>query len=76
MADQSNVSSHFKGVAANYDELYAFSYDSFSQLTAEHLQLQPHDMLVDIGAGTGAISHLVWKKAGRFRLVSGAGPRD
>ena len=66
MANQSNVRTHFKDVAANYDELYGFVYDALSQLTIEHLQLKPDDLLVDVGAGTGAISHLIWKKAGNF----------
>jgi len=64
--EQTNVFKHFKEVANRYDELYGFVYEELSQLTVKHLQLKPNDLLADIGAGTGAISHLIWKKAGLF----------
>lgn len=64
--EQTNVFKHFKEVANRYDELYGFVYEELSQLTVKHLQLKPKDLLADIGAGTGAISQLIWKKAGLF----------
>ena len=67
--EQTNVFKHFKEVANRYDELYGFVYEELSQLTIKHLQLKPNDLLADIGAGTGAISHLIWKKAGLFLTV-------
>ena len=68
--EQTNVFKHFKEVANRYDELYGFVYEELSQLTIKHLQLKPNDLLADIGAGTGAISHLIWKKAGLFNTAS------
>ena len=62
--EQVDVVKHFKDVANRYDELYGFVYEELSQLTVKHLQLNSDDLLVDVGAGTGAISHLIWKKAG------------
>lgn len=64
--EQTNVFKHFKEVANRYDELYGFVYEELSQLTVKQLQLKPKDLLADIGAGTGAISQLIWKKAGLF----------
>ena len=67
--EQADVVKHFKDVANRYDELYGFVYEELSQLTVKHLQLQPDDLLADVGAGTGAISHLIWKKAGLSILL-------
>ena len=60
----SAVSKHYADVANRYDELYSFANDYIAEFAVEHLQLKPDDLLVDSGAGTGAISHLIWKKAG------------
>ena len=66
MAYQSTrtLKSIYSDVAASYDKLSDFKYDPISRLAVQHLELQPRDKLVDIGAGTGAQSHLIWKKAG------------
>ncbi len=53
-------------IASRYDELHEFEYDKVSDITAKHLQLVPTDLLVDVGAGTGGITHLLWKKAGSY----------
>ena len=58
------VSKHYTDVANRYDELYGFTNDYIAEFAVKHLLLDPDDLLTDIGAGTGAISSLVWKKAG------------
>ena len=62
--EQEDVAKHFNDIANHYDELYGFAYDYVPELAIKHLQLNPDDLLVDIGAGTGAISSLIWEKAG------------
>ena len=62
--EQQDVVKHFTDVASRYDELYGFAYDYIPDFAIKHLQLKPDDVLADIGAGTGAISSLIWKKAG------------
>ena len=62
--EQQDVVKHFTDVASHYDELYGFAYDYIPDFAIKHLQLKPDDVLADIGAGTGAISSLIWKKAG------------
>ena len=59
-----SVSKHYSDVANRYDELYGFTNDYMAEFAVKHLRLKPDDLLVDIGAGTGAISHLIWMKAG------------
>ena len=63
--EQPDVERHFTDVASRYDDLYEFMYDYLPEFAIKHLQLKPDDVLADIGAGTGAISSLVWKKAGK-----------
>ena len=62
--EQPDVERHFTDVASRYDDLYGFTYDYIPQFAIKHLELKPDDVLADIGAGTGAISSLIWKKAG------------
>ena len=63
--EQLDVSEYYNDVAANiYDDLWGFTYDYIAELAVKHLHLKPGDRLVDIGGGTGAISHLISKKAG------------
>lgn len=58
-------SEYYDDEAANiYDDLWGFTYDYIAEFAIKHLQLKPNDHLADIGGGTGAISHLIWKKAG------------
>ena len=59
-----SVSRHYADVANRYDELYGFTKDYVAEFAVKHLQLKPDDHLADIGAGTGAISSLIWRKAG------------
>ena len=62
--EQQDVVRHFTDVASSYDALYGFAYDYIPEFAIKHLQLKPDDVLADIGAGTGAISSLILKKAG------------
>ena len=64
MMEQQDVVKHFTDVASRYDDLYGFAYDYLPEFAIKHLELKPDDVLADIGAGTGAISSLIWKKAG------------
>ena len=64
MMDQEDISKHYNDVANRYDKLYGFACDYIAEFAIKHLQLKPDDLLADIGAGTGTISHLIWKKAG------------
>ena len=64
--DQEKGAKHFTDIASRYDDLYRFQYDHISELATKHLQLKPGDLLADIGAGTGGLTHLIWKKAGLF----------
>ena len=67
--EQQDVVKHFTDVASRYDDLYGFAYDYMSEFAIKHLHLKPDDILADIGAGTGAISSLIWEKAGEFNFV-------
>ena len=62
--EQQDVVKHFTDVASHYDDLYGFAYDYVPEFAIKHLRLEPDDILADVGAGTGAISGLIWKKAG------------
>ena len=62
--DVSSVSQHYSDVAARYDELYGFTYDYITEFAVKHLRLEPDDRLTDIGAGTGAVTSLIWRKGG------------
>jgi ubiquinone/menaquinone biosynthesis C-methylase UbiE len=64
-----HVVRHFTDVANRYDDLYCFTYDYLPEFAIKHLQLRPDDVLADIGAGTGAISSLIWKKAGIKNVI-------
>ena len=54
----------YTSVAPRYDDMYRFMYETFAELIVQHLQLEPGDHLADVGGGTGAVSHLMWKKVG------------
>ena len=54
----------FTSIATRYNELYRFMFEPMADLVVKYLPLDPDDHLADVGGGTGAISHLVWKKAG------------
>ena len=56
---------HYKELAPLYDDFQHFHYENLAKLAVRELELKPQDGLVDIGAGTGAITHLCWKIAGR-----------
>ena len=60
----SNVLKHYSDVAARYDELYEFTNEYIAEFAVKHLRLNPDDRLTDIGAGTGAVTSLIWKKSG------------
>ena len=62
----SRVVSHFTRIASSYDELYSFVYKPVAKFAVRYLQLQPDDLLADVGAGTGRTSHLIWKETGNF----------
>ena len=62
--EQEDVSVHYSDVAGHYDDMYGFTNNYTAEFAVKHLQLKPDDRLVDIGAGTGQISSLIWKKAG------------
>ena len=62
--EQEDVSVHYSDIAGHYDDMYGFTNDYTAEFVVKHLQLKPDDRLVDIGAGTGQISSLIWKKAG------------
>ena len=67
-----NGSKYYDDLTANiYDNLWAFTYDYIAEFAVKHLQLKPDDLLADIGGGTGAISHLIWKKAGLNNIIVG-----
>ena len=66
LMEQTKAYDYFMNVAYRYDGLYGFMYEELSRLAVKHLQLKPNDLLADVGAGTGGISHLIWKKAGLF----------
>ena len=57
------VSKHYTKVAGCYDDLYGFTNKYIAEFAVKHLNLKSDDRLVDIGAGTGAITSLIWKKA-------------
>ncbi len=64
--EQVAIASHYMAIASRYDELDGYQYEKVAEMTVKHLQLQPTDLLVDVGAGTGGITHLLWKKAGSY----------
>ena len=62
--EQENVSVHYSDIAGHYDNIYDFTNNYMAGFAIKHWPLKPDDRLVDIGAGTGQISSLIWKKAG------------
>ena len=36
-----------------------------AELAVKYLDLRPGDRVADVGAGTGSVTHRVWKKAGQ-----------
>lgn len=67
MEHMDDVLKHYGDIAYHYDELYDFTMDYTAEFAVKHLQLKPGDRLVDIGAGTGRVSSLIWEKAGQSR---------
>lgn len=65
------VVDHYKSIAANYDALHSHyhMYDDIADMICGWLSLLPTDNVADIGAGTGGVSSLVWKKAGIYILL-------
>ena len=63
--EQQDVVKYFTDVATHYDDFCGFTCDYQLEFVIKHLQLKPDDILADIGAGTGALSSLIWKKAGK-----------
>ncbi len=57
--EQVAIASHYRDIASRYDELDGYQYEKVAEMTVKHLQLQPTDLLVDVGAGTGGITHLL-----------------
>ena len=63
--EQCDASKYYDDLNANiYDDLWGFTFEYVAEFAVKHLQLKPDDLLADIGGGTGAISHLIWKKSG------------
>ena len=65
MARSNDVLKYYSGIAHHYDELYDFATEYIAEFAVKHLQLESGDRLVDIGAGTGQVSSIVWEKAGQ-----------
>ena len=61
--EKESISKHYADVANRYDDLFRFTYDYIADFTIRRLKLQPDDRLVDIVAGTGAITSLIWTKS-------------
>ena len=59
-----NPTGHYGRVADYYDSILIPVRHKETPLIQEKLQLKPDDVLVDIGGGTGWMTHRLWKAAG------------
>ena len=57
-------SDHYKQVAQFYDSFFERQYDDLAEMSIREFTLKSSDRLVDLGAGTGGVTHIIWKKAG------------
>ena len=62
--EENRISKHYADIADKYDDLYSFTYDYIAEFAVRHMDLEVDDLLADIGAGTGGVTSLIWKKAG------------
>ena len=54
---------HYSNLAASYDEHWQTIHDAMKRICLDGLNLQQDDILLDLGSGTGMLSHQVWKAA-------------
>lgn len=55
---------HYEAISSSYDQMYESRYDELASFIIQGFDLQPSDVLVDFGGGTGAVANLCWKKGG------------
>ena len=61
---ETTIMACFTSIATRYNDLYGFMFEPFAELILQYVQFGADDHLADVGGGTGAVSHLVWKTAG------------
>ena len=51
-------------MSSKYDELWGFTFGGWADAIMKELDIQPDDNVADIGAGTGAVTEIIWNRVG------------
>ena len=59
---------HYDHLSQFYDRVYGNeNTSSVASVAIKYLDLQPDDMLADVGGGTGGIAEIIHKKVGKYQ---------
>jgi ubiquinone/menaquinone biosynthesis C-methylase UbiE len=58
-----SFSDHYRAIAPYYDELYDYYSEETVGVITKWLEVSSNDRVADVGAGSGAVSACLWKKA-------------
>lgn len=55
---------YYDAISSEYDDLWGFVHGAWADVIIKELDIQPNDHVAEIGAGTGALSEIIWNRVG------------